>query len=29
MNTGEIFSALQTGVIDGAENHPPPLLVDE
>lgn len=24
MDTGEIFSALQTGVIDGAENNPPP-----
>ncbi|UVL12233.1 TRAP transporter substrate-binding protein [Pseudomonas atacamensis] len=26
MDTGEIFSALQTGVIDGAENNPPTLL---
>ena len=26
MATGEIFSALQTGVIDGAENNPPTLL---
>ncbi|MBU3056716.1 TRAP transporter substrate-binding protein [Pseudomonas indica] len=26
MNTGEIFSALQTGVIDGAENNPPTML---
>jgi len=26
MSTGEIFSALQTGVIDGAENNPPTLL---
>ncbi|VFR29720.1 TRAP-type C4-dicarboxylate transport system, periplasmic component [plant metagenome] len=26
MNTGEIFSALQTGVIDGAENNSPTLL---
>lgn len=25
MNTGEVFSALQTGVIDGAENNPPTL----
>src|SRR5471030_361694 len=28
MDTGEIFSALQTGVIDGAENNPPTLLKD-
>lgn len=26
MSTGEIFSALQTGVIDGAENNSPTLL---
>ncbi|CAI3787778.1 Solute-binding protein [Pseudomonas sp. MM227] len=26
MATGEIFSALQTGVIDGAENNPPTML---
>lgn len=26
MATGEIFSALQTGVIDGAENNPPTFL---
>ncbi|WP_375122350.1 TRAP transporter substrate-binding protein [Pseudomonas sp. LW8] len=26
MDTGEIFSSLQTGVIDGAENNPPTLL---
>ena len=26
MDTGEIFSALQTGVIDGAENNPPTML---
>ena len=26
MATGEIFSALQTGVIDGAENNPPTYL---
>jgi tripartite ATP-independent transporter DctP family solute receptor len=26
MNTGEVFSALQTGVIDGAENNPPTLF---
>jgi len=26
MSTGEVFSALQTGVIDGAENNPPTLL---
>jgi len=26
MDTGEIFSALQTGVIDGAENNPPTIL---
>ena len=26
MDTGEIFSALQSGVIDGAENNPPTLL---
>ena len=26
MDTGEIFSALHTGVIDGAENNPPTLL---
>ncbi|WP_252271908.1 TRAP transporter substrate-binding protein [Pseudomonas subflava] len=26
MDTGEIFTALQTGVIDGAENNPPTLL---
>lgn len=26
MNVGEIYSALQTGVIDGAENNPPTLL---
>ena len=25
-DTGEIFSALQSGVIDGAENNPPTLL---
>lgn len=26
MDTGEIFSALQTGVVDGAENNPPTML---
>jgi len=26
MATGEIYSALQTGVIDGAENNPPTML---
>jgi len=26
MDTGEIFSALQSGVIDGAENNPPTML---
>lgn len=26
MDTAEIFSALQTGVVDGAENNPPTLL---
>lgn len=26
MSTGEIYSALQTGVIDGAENNPPTML---
>ncbi|HSX71190.1 MAG TPA: TRAP transporter substrate-binding protein [Pseudomonas sp.] len=26
MDTGEIYSALQTGVIDGAENNPPTML---
>lgn len=26
MATGEIFTALQTGVIDGAENNPPTML---
>jgi tripartite ATP-independent transporter DctP family solute receptor len=26
LNTGEVFTALQTGVIDGAENNPPTLL---
>lgn len=26
MDTGEIFGALQTGVIDGAENNPPTML---
>lgn len=26
MSTGETFSALQTGVIDGAENNPPVML---
>jgi len=26
MDTGEVFSALQSGVIDGAENNPPTLL---
>ncbi|MBU1333026.1 MAG: TRAP transporter substrate-binding protein [Gammaproteobacteria bacterium] len=26
MDTGEIFSALQSGVVDGAENNPPTML---
>jgi tripartite ATP-independent transporter DctP family solute receptor len=26
MDTGEVFSALQTGVVDGAENNPPTML---
>lgn len=26
MGCGEVFSALQTGVIDGAENNPPSLF---
>ncbi len=26
MDTSEVFSALQTGVVDGAENNPPTLL---
>ena len=26
MGYGEVFSALQTGVVDGAENNPPTLL---
>jgi tripartite ATP-independent transporter DctP family solute receptor len=26
MDTGEIFSALETGVVDGAENNPPTML---
>ncbi|WP_312727878.1 TRAP transporter substrate-binding protein DctP, partial [Stutzerimonas kunmingensis] len=26
MDTGEIYSALQTGVIDGADNNPPTML---
>lgn len=26
LNTSEVFTALQTGVIDGAENNPPTLL---